>query len=211
MNKFFTQKKRACPQCLQHGCCGRGFTLVETLIAVSIFSVSLVAVMAVLGSGISNTNSIKQKMTASYLAQEGIEYIRNMRDTYVLYSSSASTGWTSFNNKVFPACVGYGCFVNADNLDYGDNTEPINDGVKVILISCNSANCSNGALSYINGKYGFSGEDSGFTRKIIMTKIISPDGTINPNEVKVSSTVYWTQGSGPQSVTFSENLFNWVE
>ena len=25
------------------------------------------------------------------------------------------TGWTSFNNKVFPACVGYGCFVNADN------------------------------------------------------------------------------------------------
>jgi hypothetical protein len=33
----------------------------------------------------------------------------------------------------------------------------------------------------------------------------------NADEVRILSTVSWTQGSGSYSVTFSENLFNWVE
>ena len=56
MIKLFKQKNRA-------------FTLVETLIALSIFSVSIIAMMSILGGGIANTNYAKNKMTASYLAQ----------------------------------------------------------------------------------------------------------------------------------------------
>lgn len=69
----------------------KGFTLVETLVAISIFTVSLLGIMSVLASGISNTSYAKQKMVASYLAQEGIEYVRNMRDTAVLYPPSGQT------------------------------------------------------------------------------------------------------------------------
>ena len=47
-----------------------GFTLVETLVAISIFSMSLVALMSILGSGISDTNYAKQKIIAGYLTQE---------------------------------------------------------------------------------------------------------------------------------------------
>ena len=38
----------------------RAFTLVETLVAISIFSISVVAVMSVLASGISYTNYAKK-------------------------------------------------------------------------------------------------------------------------------------------------------
>jgi Tfp pilus assembly protein PilV len=60
--------------------------LIETLVAVSIFSLSILSLMAVLAQGISDTNYAKQRIIAAYLAQEGIEYVRNMRDTYVLFA-----------------------------------------------------------------------------------------------------------------------------
>lgn len=75
----------------------KGFTLVETLVAIAIFTSSIIALMAVLANGISDTNYAKKKMTATYLAQEGIEYVRNMRDTSVLFDpDGAQAGWIAF-------------------------------------------------------------------------------------------------------------------
>ena len=185
----------------------RGFTLVETLVAVSIFTVSILALFSVLTQGVSNTNYAKQKIIASYLTQEGIEYIRNMRDTYVLYSATSQIGWDAFNTNLTDASacqvVGIGCFFNADSLNYLDPTQPMID---ITLTACSSATCPNGVLSYnsATGKYGFSGTSSGFVRKIEITQP-------NANETKISSTVYWTQGSGNYNVVFSESLFNWIE
>ena len=99
MIKFFKQKNKnkVCPAKPWRS---RGFTLVETLVAISIFSMSIVAIMSVLGNGVSDTNYAKQKMIASYLAQEGIEYIRNMRDTYVLYTDTTGNDWDAFKNVI---------------------------------------------------------------------------------------------------------------
>lgn len=70
-----------------------GFTLVETLVGITILSIAIIGMMSTLAGGISNINSAKQKMTATYLAQEGIEYIRNFRDTSILYSN---VDWATF-------------------------------------------------------------------------------------------------------------------
>jgi Tfp pilus assembly protein PilV len=202
MAKLFKQKNKF----------NNGFTLIEALVAISIFTLSILASMAILTNSVSNTGYAKKKLTASYLAQEGIEYIRNMRDTYVLYSSSADIGWNNFNIKIagntYPSgstvCASVdGCYFNADNLAFYSNPMPM---IQVPLNTCSNVTCSTNPLLFdsTTGKYGYTGANLGFSRLIKVTQI-------NASETKISSTVYWAQGSGTQNVTFSENLFNWVE
>ncbi len=198
----------------------KAFTLVETLVAISIFTMSLLGIMSVLAGSISNTSYAKQKMTASYLAQEGIEYIRNMRDTYVLYDPvNSQTGWNAFNAKLVPSpntlCASAnGCYFDDQKTNYTNHSQQTyKDNLIINACSSSTSTCPNGALLYdsLTGKYGYfvtsTTTNSGFTRKINLTQVVV-GGLIN--EVIISSTVYWTQGSGNYSVTFSEHLFNWI-
>jgi len=196
MIKFFKQNYKN----------SNGFTLVETLVAVAIFSVALVALLTSLGRGIADISYAKNKTTAEYLAQEGIEYIRNMRDTYVLYNvGGAQVGWDTFrakvgatNDTICARANKYGCYL--PDLDFNNssaitNITPTDCGAPCLYLRYNPA----------NGAYNYSaGLNSIFSRKIVVTQT-------NTNELKILSTVSWTQGSGSKSTTLSESLFNWVE
>jgi prepilin-type N-terminal cleavage/methylation domain-containing protein len=57
-----------------------GFTLLEMLFAVIIFSFALVSLITITGKGVAATSSAKEQLTAQYLAEELIEVGRNMRD-----------------------------------------------------------------------------------------------------------------------------------
>jgi Tfp pilus assembly protein PilV len=184
----------------------KGFTLVETLVAVAIFTVSILSLLVVLSKGISDTSYAKKKMIASYLAEEGIEYVRNMRDTYVLYSADSQTGWNSFNTKLTSASCNStdGCFFDDKNVSYSNQNMPMTD---LIFQHCAASSCPGANLLYDSstGRYNYvSGTDSTFVR-VIKVAVVSA------NETKITSTVYWPQGSGTYSISFSESLFNWVE
>lgn len=181
----------------------QGFTLVETLVALSIFSMSILAIMSLLADGISDTGYAKQKMAATYLAQEGIEYIRNMRDTFMLYSDTPQAGWTNFNIKLTNASCqpNFGCYFNPDNLF---SLAPPMQMTKMTLTACGSS-CPTLLYDATTGKYGYaSGINSGLVRKIEFNQI-------SANETKIFLTVFWTQGSLSYRITFSETLFNWIE
>lgn len=59
----------------------KGFTLIEVIIAIFILIVGVVAVFMLVNKGLSGTIDLSDKLVAAYLAQEGIEIVRNMRDT----------------------------------------------------------------------------------------------------------------------------------
>ena len=196
----------------------KAFTLVETLVSISIFTTSILALLAILSGGIANTGYAKKKIIASYLAQEGIEYMRNMRDTFALYNAGgAQIGWEAFNTKVsggiYPSgnsvCTqgggnssSNGCYFDNQNLNYSNNSQPM-AGIDVIAcgVSCSELKYYNVTGEY---DYSFSGANSGYTRKIRVMQV-------NANESKIFSTVSWVQGSGTHSITLSESLFNWIE
>ncbi len=183
----------------------RAFTLVETLVAVSIFSIAILALLVVLTQSISNTNYAKSKIIATYLAQEGIEYIRNMRDSFVLFDPvSTQDGWNAFFAKLTGASchVANGCYFDDADLDYSDGSQAITE---IDFTAC-GASCPMMLYDSVSGKYGYesSGVNSGFTRKIAVSQI-------SANEIKVLSTVFWTQGSGTYSMVLSESVFNWAE
>ncbi len=194
MIKIFKQKNKACHSKPWRS---RGFTLVETLIALSIFSVSVVALMSFLSQGISNTGYAKKKMIATYLAQEGVEYLRNMRDSYVLYSSTTGIDWSNFKAKLAPC--------NPDGECGFDASLSVTDNNAIFKCSQHFNFCK---LFLSNGNYNSTstGSDSGFTRTVWMDT-----AGLGQDEVRISSTVSWTQGTTPYNITLTENIFNWVE
>ena len=100
-----SQASRA-PRSLTSSCRKSGFTLIETLTALLIFSTSIVVLIAATSGGFSNTNYAKNKFIASYLAQEGVEVARNTRD---------SSDWSAFNQSNLPSDLNcLKCVINGD-------------------------------------------------------------------------------------------------
>ncbi len=54
----------------------KGFTLIETLVAIAIFAFSITGLISITATGVFDTNFVKNKFTASYLAMEGVERVR---------------------------------------------------------------------------------------------------------------------------------------
>ena len=68
-----------------------GFTLIEMIIAVFIFTVSLTALMAISSRGLRTAKEAQNQVVADYLALEGIEIVRNLRDSALLSLEDVST------------------------------------------------------------------------------------------------------------------------
>lgn len=180
----------------------KAFTLVETLVAISIFTMAILGLMSVLASSISNTNYAKQKIIAEYLAQEGIEYVRNIRTSEVLYSPLSQSLWKKFSAT-------NSCDSNSNTCGFSAtyNSGNFRNGNDIFKCNQNPNNCGL-YLGNTTGVYdpdaSSGGVYSGFTREIWRE-------TISTNGFKIHSRVSWTQGSGPHNVTFSEDLYNWYQ
>ena len=175
----------------------KGFTLIETLVAVMIFTSSVLALIAILSTSLSTIVHIKQKVIGTYLAQEGIEYIRNMRDSYVIYEKD-DTGWASFKDKISLCITPNYCGI--------DNLKPPRQSNSLFQCTTATPSIPSTCQLYIkDGNYNIKtggSVDSGFTRKIEIENITN-------DEIKIISTVLWKSGSSDKSISFSENLFNW--
>jgi type II secretory pathway pseudopilin PulG len=58
----------------------KAFTIVETLVAISVLMIAIAGPLVVASKGLTSAVYSKNQMTASYLAQESMEIIKNRRD-----------------------------------------------------------------------------------------------------------------------------------
>jgi len=58
----------------------KGFTLLEVILAIFVIMVGIAGTLGVIQQGISYTQLSSSRFTANYLAQEGVEIVRNIRD-----------------------------------------------------------------------------------------------------------------------------------
>ena len=72
----------------------RGFTLLEMIVAIFIVTVALIGIMSLIHRSIVSAQISYSKLTAAYLAQEGLEIIRNIRDSnWLAQSQNPNIPW----------------------------------------------------------------------------------------------------------------------
>ena len=171
-----------------------GFTLLEVIFAIFVILVGVIGAYTVIQKAISHTYQSSLQLTAAYLAQEGIEIVRNIRDANWVQGETnwndglagvVSEDWeadyttTTFKGTVYDDCgvaSGYNCHSYS---------------------ASNYLKISNGGFYCYNG-----GDETPFTRKITIT----PDG----DKLNVSVEVEWEyKGDAYGPVTVQEILYKW--
>jgi len=173
----------------------RGFTIVESLVAISILVLIILSTSRTIQMGISSYIFSKDQIIAFYLAQEAFEQIRNLRDQNGLDQSI--TNWlTGISAQSTDPCY----FNNPCWVDTAQST-----GQGVGPFRC-SGSCPQIYEHPDLGIYGYNTAtpwiQSPFTRTITLTQV-------NSNEITVQVTVTWRKGATNRSFTAKENLFNW--
>ena len=181
-----------------------GFTLVETLMAISILSLSIVGTFTAVQNGLQNSSTAKDQTVAFYLAQEAMEDVKNIRDNNALYTIGGATpihGWLYgvAEGPDDPCRLGQICLIDA----LGSQDE--NAHVKMVR-SCgvDFGSCELLRQDPLTGLFGYdqSWPESIFRREIQITPIVAD------REVKVTIKMSWDTRWGERNFQVSETLFN---
>jgi len=177
-----------------------GFTLVETLVAISILSLSILGTFTAVQNSLQQSTFAKDQITAFYLTQEAMEYVRNVRDTNGLASISSVLGGGSPVNWLHRLSE------NAGDPCYFGKTCMIDSPQDTIT------ECAGGAGSCpvinedsVTGLFGYNGSwpTTHFKRELSFQKISAGD-----TEVAVTVTISWTSGSFSKTFQVQQLLFN---
>jgi prepilin-type N-terminal cleavage/methylation domain-containing protein len=179
----------------------RGFTLVETLIAVAILMIAIAGPLTIANNALVAALGSRNAMIATYLAQDGMESIKNIKDSNVVSNAS---DWLS--GLYYSTCnTSSGCSTPHAFTISGDT------GVS----SCNTPTACQLYVNYTdNNKVGYfyGGSVGGgdhltpFTRTYSLGSLIG-DRVVNGvhvYDVTVKVVVSWNDGTIPNAITLQE-------
>ena len=92
MEKMKPSRSSASSKSAQGGSAKKGFSLLEVLMALFVLSVGVTAMLSLITTSITASNRSKKAMVASQLAQEGVELVRNIRDTNFILGNPSFQG-----------------------------------------------------------------------------------------------------------------------
>ncbi len=186
----------------------KGFTLIETMIAVFILVVAMNAMLGLISSSLFSARYAKNEIIANYLIQEAIDYIRNERDSIAFQQKDDPTGgWANFQNK-YSACFNpLGCQVEPANTGSNISACTGTVGGGFGTIGCPVFNFDENASNKDFYTYDTNqGVPSNFKRKIVMT--VNPNIN-NQDEIDIKVDVEWLNGTLVRSKYSRISLLNW--
>ncbi len=181
----------------------RGFTLIETLLAIMILMLAITGPLTIANKGLTSSLIGKDRFIATYLAQDAMEYVRFVRDTNALYGvnwlTGVGTNWTTGLSPCYSVGGTTACY-----FDSLGNTPSV-------ITSCANVDCSDVPLYYDTSSNSYSyKKTTGTTQTIFIRSVKITPVTNNTDEVLVSVTVTWKDvGNVLRTVVDKEDLFYW--
>jgi len=198
-----------------------GFTLIESIVAITILVGAIFGPLTLISRGIYSTREVKDKLIAANLGQEGIEIIRAFRDSNILAGCKTSSGASDWRALVdaSPGCtrLAGGASPGSDwEIDVASAALSPKGGTPQKFLLCQAGS--------LTGLYSYAcpGDPSPlgtrFSRVItlitplneLVTTVV-PNATIPARDImQVIVTVSWTNAAGSnQTHTQKDILYNW--
>ena len=181
-----------------------GFTLVELLIAISVLALSILATFSAVSNNVKGQNFAEDQVIAYYLADEGIEYIRNVRDQNgianiaALGSGGSQVSWLNgiAGQASDPCYPGKTCIVDS----------PLHT-----ITSCNggASTCPFLNINSTSGLYGYTSGSPWVTTQFTRSITISPVNGSLSTEAIVTCTVTWRTNGVTKNYVASEDITEW--
>lgn len=170
----------------------KGFTLVEALIAMSVLIIGIFSGFVLVTRALYNAAVIQDRLTASFLAQEGVELVRQIRDTnFIKILNNEDANWRDGLED--------GSYIVEAKIREGESISlvPIEEGAEVPNLLYDD-NIDQKIFNYS------SGERTVFNREIKIS-------TITDNQIMVEVIMKWRTRNVDFDLTVEDRLFNWVK
>ena len=189
----------------------KGFTLLETLVAVGLLMVAVVGPLTIAQKSLSSSYYTRDRITAYYLAQDAIEFVRSARDNASLGYPvpPQKSAWGDFQGVFLTCFTTNGC-------EFDTTLNNINLSSNAAVTECQGGLCRLMNYNKTTGWYNYSpisGDTlTGNQPSIFRRKINLVQSPFSPDEVQVKVTVSWRSaifGPTERSFTLQDNLLNW--
>lgn len=189
----------------------RGMTLIETLVAITILAVAIVAPMSLTTQSLSAAYYARDQITAFNLAQEAIESVRSVRDGNILRIAYNVGG--ECNQLLCGIFIGTPFTIDTRNNDMDVCT--LADGADPdTLPDCPPLKTDGTFYGYPQEGAPFydvpaNWSETRYTRTIVVDYV--PNSESPQDEIRIAVTVSWEAGRlQTRTFTIYENLYRWV-
>ncbi len=180
----------------------KGFTLVETMVAITILAFAFVGPFTAVQTALTNSYVSRDQLTGALLAQEGLEYIRSIRDNNYLAGRAWTDGFSGTENNR-NQCYGENpsgyCTVDPTVGDFHNESDAME--------GYSSGNTENIAYLYLSSANLYNQQGSGAETRFKRTVQLQ---SISDTELLVTVVVSWQTGAGSYSVTVTDTLHDWL-
>ena len=180
-----------------------GFTIVETLIAIAVLMLAIAAPLSMAERALSSAQIARKEVTAFYLAQEAVEYVRNIKDTNAISGLGGTPDWLTGLDICKDAA---GCGLDPTSSEANTQvilcSEAVNDNDDCLLYQYTGID---EALLGIFGHRSTTGWTKSPYRRKLSIEVIEAD-----IEARVTATISWGDGTAEgRTIKISSSIFNW--
>jgi prepilin-type N-terminal cleavage/methylation domain-containing protein len=174
----------------------KGFTMIETLVAIFILLISTTGPLSFAQSGLRASFLARDQIVAFYLSQDVIETIKNLRDN----NSLSGADWLALDG---------GALSSLDQCTTGGRGCRMETGSNFTIEQCSSTPCE--PMYYNDTTKEFVLDDTAATTPSKYTRTFYVDELEDDREIQIIVVVEWDSNFfSERKIVIQENIYNWL-